>query len=278
MLMAVLSTVLKSSASTPLAPDERFRENSLIENDLNSVNVQGKGRVINSDVCNSNAKTFQLKMFWEDGMEWQDSPIERGWCVERYDCIEKARVYIRECDGDDDKQKFIFEKCTVRPVCDPKLCFTAGVAFSESDRGNIQLRTCDPNDDDQIQHFETFDPKAVSKKFQFKLFGRDDFCLSQQHHPTDWETVKFEDCKVAERNDEGVYDDTSHWVVGQFDGHFPTAPIAPTNPPTRNPTRSPTRNPTKEPTRNPTKNPTRNPTKNPTNPPTSKPKKTDQFT
>jgi len=261
--MVVLSTVLHSSLSMLLAPDERFRENSAVENNLDSVNVQGQARANRRDVCNWDEQIFQLKMFWEDGMEWQQSSSERGWCAERYDCEEKAEVYIRECDEDDDKQQWIFGKCTVRPVCDPKLCITAGVAKSDSQRGDIQLRTCDPDDNDEIQYFVTFDPKDVSDKFQFKFFDkRDDLCLTQEHHPKDWESLRFEYCKVAEENDRGVYDDTSYWVVGEFNGHTPTSP-------TKRPTKSPTRKPTKEPSREPTSLPT----SPPTSPPTSKPKK-----
>merc|ERR1712151_901721 len=135
---------------------------------------------------------------------------------------------------------------------------TAGVAKSDSQRGNIQLRACDPDDNDQTQYFVTFDPNDVSDKFQFKFFDkRDDLCLTQEHHPKDWESLKFEYCKVAEENDRGVYDDTSYWVVGEFNGHTPTSPTKrPTNPPTRKPTSLPTSPPTSKP-----KKPTNSPKK-----------------
>ena len=79
MLILVLSVLLCSSASSSLAADERFRENSLHENNLNSVNVESYEKRI--DVCNWDTKIFQLKMFWEEGVELQNSLKEKAWCV-----------------------------------------------------------------------------------------------------------------------------------------------------------------------------------------------------
>ena len=66
-----------------------------------------------------------------------------------------------------------------------------------------------------------YDPEDAREKFQFKILqpGYEDICLTQQHHPTDKEELRFYDCRTALKNDRGVYDDTSHWVVGSFDGH-----------------------------------------------------------
>ena len=33
------------------------------------------------------------------------------------------------------------------------------------------------------------------------------------------ERLKFIDCYTAEKNDRGVHDDTSRWVIGKWDGH-----------------------------------------------------------
>merc|ERR1719291_1195469 len=220
-LMIILYTVLYSSLSTSLANDERFRENSPLEININSVTVDYvekepvKKKRKRRDVCNWDKKIFQLKMFWEEGMEWQEDPKEKAWCA----CDEGEKVHIKECDKDDRKQQWYFYKCTVRPRRNQRLCITAGETRSGSDRGSIELHTCNPKK--KIQYFETFDPGDESKKFQFKFFkpGKEDLCLTQEHHPFDEELLRFVDCKKAEENDKGVYDDTSHWVVGEFDGH-----------------------------------------------------------
>merc|ERR1712151_1328309 len=232
--------------STSLADDERFRENIPLENNINSVTVHYitkkpvtkkpvtkkpvtkkpvtkkpvKKKRKRRDVCNWDKKIFQLKMFWEEGMEWQEDPKEKAWCAECYgDCVEGEKVHIKECDEDDTHQQWYFYKCTVRPKRNQRLCITAGETRSGSDRGSIELHTCKSKK--KIQYFETFDPNDVSKKFQFKFFkpGKEDLCLTQEHHPFDEELLRFVECKRAEENDKGVYDDTSHWVVGEFGGH-----------------------------------------------------------
>ena len=135
------------------------------------------------------------------------------------DCDKGEDLQIRECDKNDKKQHWIFHRCTVRPRRNRKFCITAGETRSDSDKGRIKIYRCDPKN--KIQYFTTFDPDSVSKKFQFKFFkpGKEDVCLTQEHHPRDKERLRFADCEKAEKNDKGVYDDTSHWVVGTFDGH-----------------------------------------------------------
>ena len=105
----------------------------------------------------------------------------------------------------------------MRPRRNPNLCFTAG------DRkdlvGRISLRRCTV--DNIRQKFRLYDPDDRKEKFQFKILkpGFEDICLTQEHHPRDEEPLRFYNCRVALKNDPGVYDDTSHWVVGAFDGH-----------------------------------------------------------
>merc|ERR1712151_1314173 len=141
-LMIILFTVLYSSLSTSLADDERFRENIPLENNINSVTVHYitkepvKKKRKKRDVCNWDKKIFQLKMFWEEGMEWQEDPKEKAWCAECYgDCVEVEKVHIKECDEDDTHQQWYFYKCTVRPKRNQRLCITAGETRSGSDRG-----------------------------------------------------------------------------------------------------------------------------------------------
>ena len=136
------------------------------------------------------------------------------------DCAAGERVQILKCDEDEIRQKWIFSRCSVRPRRNQKLCLTAGVTRGNDDKGLVELHHCEPNK--KIQYFETFNPKAVSKKFQFKFFKPSqsgDLCLTQEHHPWPEELLRFTDCKRAKDNDPFVSDDTSHWVVGKFDGH-----------------------------------------------------------
>ena len=79
------------------------------------------------------------------------------------------------------------------------------------------LKSC--NGDEIRQKFYMYDPGNVGEKFQFKILqpGYEDICLTQEHHPRKYEELRFEDCRVASGNDRDVHDDTSHWLVGEFE-------------------------------------------------------------
>lgn len=171
--------------------------------------------------CSLEEKEYQLKMYWKKGMEWQDEKKERAWCAEcDDDCDSGEDVRVRECDKDDKDQLWLFYDCTVRPKKNPKVCFTAGATRKDL-TGKIELRECDDDMYGDVQKFRFFDPDDRNDKFQFKLLkpGFGDNCLSQEHHPRDKEELRFYSCRTALENDPGVNDDTSHWVVGTFNGH-----------------------------------------------------------
>jgi len=156
--------------------------------------------------CSQEVQQYQLKMFWEKGIEWQESKKERAWCAEcEDDCDNGDYIKIRECDDRDKDQDWLFYDCTVRPKRNPNLCFTAGE--SRNLVGRIRLRPCD-DDEDLRQKFRLYDPDDRREKFQFKILepGYEDICLTQEHHPRDKEDLRFYDCRVAYKNDRGVYD------------------------------------------------------------------------
>jgi len=176
-------------------------------------------RPVNPSICGNNKRVYQLKMFWERGMEWQETKKETAWCAQcKARCNSGEEVIIKECNKGKDNQQWIFYQCTVRPKTNPNVCITAGEFRGNSMIGRILLRTCDSN---KVQLFRTFDPTSSSKEFQFKILKPkiDNLCLTQEHHPWDGEALRFVECLRAEKNDPGVYDDTSRWVVGKFDGH-----------------------------------------------------------
>lgn len=179
------------------------------------------------DGCPLDSKNvFQMKLYWEKGTEWQGSMREKAWCAEcEDDCDSGEQVRIKECDEDEKEQFWIFDKCSVKPARNPNVCMTTGV--DKKKRGNegvIELRTCNEEREMQ-QKFRLFDPKDIFEKFQFKLLSKEGknnrICLSQEHHPRKGEKLRFFSCEKAFLNDAGTKkkDDTSHWVVGDFDGH-----------------------------------------------------------
>ena len=132
-------------------------------------------------------------------------------CAECYDgCDKEENVRIRECDDDDEKQQWMFCRCTIGPRHNQKLYVTAGETRGKIDKGKIELHACGP--EKKTQYFRTFDSKAVSRKFQFKRSkrGKYELCLTQDHHPRDEECLRFKDCKKDEDNAKGAHDETSH--------------------------------------------------------------------
>ena len=127
----------------------------------------------------------------------------------------------------------------MRPKRNTNLCLTAGAdTYRENLVGKVNLRPCKYYEvlllekfieilmlsgvsGDIRQKFRLYDPNDAYNMFKFKILepGYEDICLTQEHHPRDKERLRFWDCKEALENDRGVHDDTSHWVVGAFDGH-----------------------------------------------------------
>jgi len=117
-------------------------------------------------------------------------------------------LIIKECDDDDDKQKWSYENGKIRSCDKEKLCITTSGS-------SLKLKDCSSKRDKE----QTFSGFSSLKKFQLHPKGKSSRCMSQDHHPTKSEKLKMMDCEEAEKNDKGVYDDTSHWVIGKFKGN-----------------------------------------------------------
>ena len=154
-------------------------------------------------------KSFQWKLFWKDGIEWQNNFDERSWCaVCNKICKAGETVRIRECDKNEEKQKWTFTNGDKMISAKSKLCI-------DYETKELLLKPCS-NNRDKYQKFKGFDAK---KKFQLHPFNNEKKCVSQKHHPKDNEKLKIASCRRAEENNKNQYDDTSHWVFGVYHGH-----------------------------------------------------------
>lgn len=161
---------------------------------------------------------FQMKMSLEKsvvsekGTVWQYYKKERQWCSQCRDkCAEGAEIVIKECDDDDDKQKWSYKNGKILSCDNKKLCITTSGSGS-----SLKLKTCTSKLDEK-QEFTGF---SSNKKFQIRPKDKKSQCISQNSHPKSNVKLKTIDCKVTEKNDRGTYyDDTSHWVIGTFKGH-----------------------------------------------------------
>jgi len=140
---------------------------------------------------------FRLRMYWEDGYEWQESKKEKKWCVTCHDCNHGKRVRIEKCSSTS-RQKWKKYKDRNDMIQsdrnnDHKLCL-------KRDGNKIELDKCDKDDKKQ-----RFDIDGGSSKFQIHPYGKEDDCVTQHHHPKHGEELKTESCKTAEKHD------TSYW-------------------------------------------------------------------
>merc|ERR1711862_777958 len=179
------------------------------------------------------SEIFQMKMFWKKGIIWQDSKKEKAWCLQcKGDCEVNDYLQVKQCDEDDQKQYWVFEDCMVKPILKPNLCMTTGKDPERTNKGEhqgkIMLKRCNSKYK-KNQQFRSYDTDDIFTKFNFKILSsarkskdrrKDDrICLSTEHHPRSGETLRFFSCEKAYENDSGKKDDSSHWVVGEFDGH-----------------------------------------------------------
>merc|ERR1712176_1556700 len=117
---------------------------------------------------------------------------ERSWCAECEDddCRSNNSVVIKECNNKKKDQKWYFDN--------------QGRVFSY-----VNQDYC----------FTMVDMNDIFSEFQFHPKKDKNKCLTASHHPSPYEKLRFTSCNEAYGNDSGVYDDTSHWVIGDFHGH-----------------------------------------------------------
>merc|ERR1712157_21182 len=84
---------------------------------------------------------YQIKMFWERGMEWQNTYQEFSWCFECEDeeCYSGNYVVIKECDDRKSDQRWIFDNSKIVPYVNPNVCLTVD---EDNPENRIKLRTC----------------------------------------------------------------------------------------------------------------------------------------
>lgn len=152
-----------------------------------------------------------------------------------------------KCDDDENRQRFVAVGKTVRIDEDRRLCLTY------EDVRAIRLQKCDGSIYQQWDRLQIDDHFKVSPVMDHRR------CMTNHHHPRNYERIYLEWCEVAENAD------TVFWEVKWVDGDDPE-PVTPE--PTAKPSRSPvTERPTRSPTHSPTHSPTisHQPTRSPSN-------------
>ncbi|CAB9527247.1 receptor-like protein kinase [Seminavis robusta] len=145
--------------------------------------------------------SFRLKIYWEQGYDWQDEYVERKWCLVRnyrvggmcWDGITPTtcranRVYVTRC-GSTSGQSWQF----VHVGNGEALIKGSGTNRCLARSGtNIELRTC--NNNSPSQRFYTPNGCYNCRRFELSQRTAPGLCLNQDHHPKNSEYVQMMPC------------------------------------------------------------------------------------
>jgi hypothetical protein len=139
---------------------------------------------------------FNLRLYWEQGYRWQESPSEKFWCLkcQNSGCTRGSGVKIARCSKDDWRQHFFFDDGRIRTRRNLDVCL-------ERSGRSIVLKGCDSSDD------QVWASLRKDKPFRLQIPGNDDKCATQHHHPKDGEKVFMASCKLASNSQ------TDKWIV-----------------------------------------------------------------
>ena len=145
--------------------------------------------------------SFRLRLYWERGYYWQEERREQRFCMKcGGSCRSGDSLYVDGCSRSSSRQRFVAMGDTIRPARDHSLCLTV-TGYSEDKP--LRLYTC-RDSRVETQSFVGFQPTG---KFELQPKGDATRCVSQQHHPKDYERIYPEDCAKTRSHD------TTYWVV-----------------------------------------------------------------
>lgn len=143
---------------------------------------------------------FRIRLYWQNGYNWQGSSRERFWCMEcRGACTDNTSIQIDSCSSSTAEQKFLAIGKTIRPSSNPGLCLTS---MGYSGKSNpIRLRSCNGASN------QSFNELRQYGKFELQPDDNGGRCLSQHHHPKAKEAIYPENCSKSRRFD------TTYWIT-----------------------------------------------------------------
>lgn len=154
----------------------------------------------------STSESFGLKIYWEEGYEWQDETFERKWCLRcdstRPECSPGRRVYITDCDTDmitDWQFLYLPNGAFFIKMVAADLCLT--VPENTQDRFTVEY--CDSNNERQV--FMTSGDAVWGGKFEIHPIWAAGGCVGNTHHPKYGESLYLWRCEVSRGSD------TSQW-------------------------------------------------------------------
>jgi len=145
---------------------------------------------------------FRIRLHWQRGFNWQDSPLEKFYCMQtRGSASSGTKIEIDTCKNFSIRQKFLAVGRTIRPATNPSLCITV-VGYGGKSSPTV-LRPCSY----RVAKSQSFDEITSYGKFELQPEDKSGRCLSQHHHPKPHEVVFPEKCEKTRRFD------TTFWTT-----------------------------------------------------------------
>ena len=142
-----------------------------------------------------------LKMYWEPGYMWQESPDEKRWCmVCRGSCSAGNSIRLTQCDSGTAPTQFLINGALIGPNAMIQAAGTDVCLQANTGAGEIVLANCNSFNMDQW-----FQGSFGGSRFEIRTGILLDQCLTQEHHPKSGEEVRIYFCNVARE------DQTSYW-------------------------------------------------------------------
>ncbi|CAB9500538.1 chromosome segregation ATPase-like protein [Seminavis robusta] len=153
---------------------------------------------------------FALKVYWEEGYNWQNETIERYWCMtrdyegspitgrcwmgtEEMDCDPKE-LYVGGCSRENPRQRFRF-----LPVSSDEVLVEAFHEGRCLQRTNLRitLETCDETL--HTQRWFSIRGGFNERRFELSQKTQSQRCVNQDHHPKPGEVFRMHACEKTRR-------------------------------------------------------------------------------
>lgn len=165
----------------------------------------------------SSAIQARLKLYWEEGYNWQDEDFERKWCL-TYDyngfpgtgrCWYEQKVlpcnpeevYMSKCSSDPRQrlELVILPGNNEAEVFMIKLLGRNSCLQLDDGSKSIFLRTCDSQS--TLQHWKATNGSLTGRRFEIVPFTLPSHCVTQDHHPKPGEVLRVYRCSLARSPD-----------------------------------------------------------------------------
>lgn len=160
--------------------------------------------------------SFRLRLYWEDGYDWQDSSREKWYCMEcEGSCRRGNDIELGHCDEDgsiDDNPDIYFEFLNLESDGKTQLRLSGSdscvgmVSDSGDDSSNLVLSVVDCDASSSRQFFTPSRNDLGWDDYRFEIKTSSGRCISQEHHPKKNEDLYATSCSTARG------DDTSYWM------------------------------------------------------------------